>query len=38
MTGLVRLTRQPVGWVGTGIEVSVVVVGYLHFPALQQAN
>ena len=29
MTGLVRLTRRPVGWIRTGIEVSVVVVGYL---------
>lgn len=29
MTGLVRLTRRPVGWVRTGIEVSVVAVGYL---------
>lgn len=29
MTGLVRLTHQPVGWVRTGIEVSVVVIGYL---------
>jgi len=29
MTGLVRLTGRPVGWVRTGIEVSVVVVGYL---------
>jgi len=29
MTGLVRLTRWPVGWVRTGIEVSVVGVGYL---------
>jgi uncharacterized membrane protein YczE len=29
MTGLVRLTRQPVGWVRTGIEVSVVAIGYL---------
>ena len=29
MTGLVRLTRRPVGWIRTGIEVSVVVIGYL---------
>ena len=29
MTGLVRLTHQPVGWVRTGIEVSVVFIGYL---------
>lgn len=29
MTGLVRLTHRPVGWVRTGIEVSVVVIGYL---------
>jgi uncharacterized membrane protein YczE len=29
MTGLVRLTGRPVGWVRTGIEVSVVLVGYL---------
>ena len=29
MTGLVRLTRRPVGWVRTGIEVSVVVIGFL---------
>jgi uncharacterized membrane protein YczE len=29
MTGLVRLTGWPVAWVRTGIEVSVVVVGYL---------
>jgi len=29
MTGLVRLTGRPVGWVRTGIEVSVVAVGYL---------
>lgn len=29
MTGLVRLTRWPVGWVRTVIELSVVVVGYL---------
>lgn len=29
MTGLVRLTHRPVGWVRTGIEVSVVAVGYL---------
>ena len=29
MTGLVRLTRWPVGWIRTVIELSVVVVGYL---------
>ena len=29
MTGLVRLTRRPVGWIRTGIEVSVVVIGFL---------
>ena len=29
MTGLVRLTGRPVGWIRTGIEVSVVVIGYL---------
>lgn len=29
MTGLVRLTRWPVGVIRTGIEVSVVAVGYL---------
>ena len=29
MTGLVRLTRRPVGLIRTGIEVSVVVIGYL---------
>ena len=29
MTGLVRLTHRPVGWIRTGIEVSVVVIGYL---------
>jgi uncharacterized membrane protein YczE len=29
MTGLVRLTHRPVGWIRTGIEVSVVGVGYL---------
>ena len=29
MTGLVRVTHWPVGWIRTGIEVSVVVVGYL---------
>jgi uncharacterized membrane protein YczE len=29
MTGLVRLTRRPVGWIRTVIEVSVVVVGFL---------
>jgi uncharacterized membrane protein YczE len=29
MTGLVRLTHRPVGWVRTGIEVSVVGIGYL---------
>jgi uncharacterized membrane protein YczE len=29
MTGLVRLTRRPVGWIRTGIEVSVVLIGYL---------
>ncbi|MBE3074364.1 MAG: hypothetical protein IMZ75_05390 [Actinobacteria bacterium] len=29
MTGLVRLTRWPVGWIRTAIELSVVVVGYL---------
>ena len=29
MTGLVRLTGRPVGWIRTGIEVSVVLVGYL---------
>ena len=29
MTGLVRLTGQPIGWIRTGIEVSVVVIGYL---------
>jgi len=29
MTGLVRLTRWPVAWIRTVIELSVVVVGYL---------
>ncbi|MHB8184537.1 MAG: membrane protein YczE [Dermatophilaceae bacterium] len=29
MTGLVRLTRWSVGWIRTGIEVSVVAIGYL---------
>ena len=29
MTGLVRLTRRSVGWIRTGIEVSVVVIGFL---------
>ena len=29
MTGLVRLTRRPVGWIRTAIEVSVVAIGYL---------
>ena len=29
MTGLVRVTHWPVGWIRTGIEVSVVVVGAL---------
>jgi len=29
MTGLVRLTGRPVGVIRTGIEVSVVVIGYL---------
>lgn len=29
MTGLVRLTGRPVGWIRTGIEVSVVVIGFL---------
>lgn len=29
MTGLVRLTGRPVGWIRTGIEVSVVAVGFL---------
>ena len=29
MTGLVRLTRRSVGLIRTGIEVSVVVIGYL---------
>ncbi len=29
MTGLVRLTRWPVGWIRTGIELSVVVAGFL---------
>ena len=29
MTGLVRLTRWPVGWIRTMIELSVVIVGYL---------
>lgn len=29
MTGLVRLTGRPVAWIRTGIEVSVVGVGYL---------
>lgn len=29
MTGLVRLTRWPVGWIRTAIELSVVVVGFL---------
>jgi uncharacterized membrane protein YczE len=29
MTGLVRLTGRPVGWVRTGIEVSVVAIGFL---------
>ena len=29
MTGLVRLTGWPVGWIRTVIELSVVVVGYL---------
>jgi len=29
MTGLVRLTHRPVGWIRTGIEVTVVVIGYL---------
>jgi len=29
MTGLVRLSRRPVGWIRTGIEVSVVAFGYL---------
>ena len=29
MTGLVRVTHWPVGWIRTGIEASVVVVGYL---------
>lgn len=29
MTGLVRLTRWPVGWIRTLIELLVVVVGYL---------
>lgn len=29
MTGLVRLTGWPVGWVRTGIEVLVVLIGFL---------
>jgi len=29
MTGLVRLSRRPVGWIRAGIEVSVVAFGYL---------
>ena len=29
MTGLVRLTHRPVGWIRTGIEVTVVGIGYL---------
>jgi uncharacterized membrane protein YczE len=29
MTGLVRLTRWPVGWIRTAIELSVVVAGFL---------
>jgi len=29
MTGLVRLTRRSVGWIRTGIEVSVVLIGFL---------
>ena len=29
MTGLVRVTHWPVGWIRTGIEVSVVVVGFV---------
>jgi uncharacterized membrane protein YczE len=29
MTGLVRLTRRPVGWIRTAIELSVVAVGFL---------
>jgi uncharacterized membrane protein YczE len=29
MTGLVRLTRRPVGWIRTAIELSVVVFGFL---------
>jgi uncharacterized membrane protein YczE len=29
MTGLVRLSRRPIGWIRTGIKVSVVAFGFL---------